>query len=89
MKDEDLIDYESFAVETVGDIGNKTNFGSMFDMMEAMIEENPNEIRERQLILKEQVVSLTYGLGEDAHRYDDAFSRVMKILESMNDYDRG
>jgi len=87
MRDEDLIDYESFAVEAVGDPGDEMNFGSMFDMMEDMIEENPNEIMERQLILKKQVVSLTYGLGEDAHKYDDAFSRVMKILEHMNGYD--
>ena len=43
---------------------------------------HPDEIQRRQLMLKkEQVVIFTYGMGEDAHRYDDAFSRVMKLLE--------
>lgn len=86
LSDDDVIDYESFVVEAVGDPSDERNFDSMFVAMETMIKEFPDEIKQRQMRLKGQVVGLTCGLGEDAHQFNDVFSRVMKILENVKIY---
>ena len=82
LEKENTIDYESFAVVTHGNSSDDKNFLPMIEEMDTLIRLAPEEIRQRQLILKKNVIPLMYGLGEDAHRFDDAFSRTMKILEA-------
>lgn len=82
VEEENTIDYESFSVVTHGNSSDAKNFLPMIEKMDTLIRLAPDEIRRRQLALKENVIPLIYGLGEDAHRYDDAFSRTMRILEA-------
>lgn len=81
MEDRDTIDYESISFEAIGDPLDETNFDPMFDLMEKMIDEYPEWIEHCQRILEENIISFTYGLGDDAHQFDDAFSHLTKLLE--------
>ena len=82
IEKENAIDYASFAVVTQGNSSEIKNFLPMIEDMDTLIRLAPDEIRQRQLTLKKNVIPLIYGLGDDAHRYDDAFSRTMRILEA-------
>ena len=82
IESKDVVEYESFAVEAKGDVEDEQNFTSMISAMESMILNSPDEIQERQLALKKHVISLLYGVDADAHRYDDAFARILKVLEA-------
>ena len=82
MDNKDTIDYESFVVEVKGNVTDEQNFTPLMNAMDSMIKDSPNEIRERQLRMKENIISLMYGLDGDAHHYDDVFSQTMKVLEA-------
>lgn len=69
----DEIDYRSFVVEVEGGVGN------VRPTLEALLR-NHAEVRRRQLALMRHAPSFSYGVGADAHRHPDAFS---KILESL------
>jgi hypothetical protein len=85
MEDGETIDYESFAIQADGNPADEQNYNPMFDVMEMMIQKHRDKVQEHQLLLKAQVVRFTYGMGKDAYTYDDAFSRVMKLLETYVD----
>mmetsp|Transcript_22200 Transcript_22200/g.46831 ORF Transcript_22200/g.46831 Transcript_22200/m.46831 type:complete len:550 (-) Transcript_22200:408-2057(-) len=70
------IDYRSFVVEVTGGVEN------VRPTIEALMN-NYTEIRRRQLALMKYAPYFTYGMGEDAHKYTDSFS---KILESLRHY---
>ena len=82
MDNKDTIDYESFVVEVKGNVTDEQNFTPLMNAMDSMIKDSPNEIRERQLRMKENIISLMYGLDGDAHHYDDVSSQTMKVLEA-------
>eukprot|EP00804_Cyclotella_cryptica_P013472 CCRYP_005185-RA/>CCRYP_005185-RA protein AED:0.07 eAED:0.07 QI:118/1/1/1/0.66/0.5/4/41/530 len=68
------IDYESFVVEVTGGVKN------IKPVLEALFE-NPNEIRRRQIYLMKYASSFSYGMGENAHRYQDAFYKILQSLK--------
>lgn len=72
----DAIDYRSFVVTVPGGVEN------VRPTLEALLQ-NYTEVRRRQLVLQKVASYFSYGVGGDAHRYPDAFS---KILESLRHY---
>jgi len=70
------IDYRSFVVVVSGGVQN------VRPTIEALMQ-NYTEIRRRQLTLMKYAPYFSYGMGADAHKYPDAFS---KILESLRFY---
>lgn len=73
-KDEE-IDYRAFIVEVA-------SVESVKPAVQALMR-NASDIRRRQLLLRKYAPTFCYGLGGDAHKYQDAFS---KILESLRYY---
>jgi hypothetical protein len=41
---------------------------------------NPAELRKRQLAMMKYALGFTYGMGNDAHQYDDAFAHILKAI---------
>jgi hypothetical protein len=74
------IDYDSFVVKAAGNPKDESNLTSILTAIESILN-NPKELRRRQLNLMSYAPRLTYGLGLDAHKYDDAFSQIMRQLE--------
>lgn len=72
---EDEIDYREFVVEVDGVENVRSTIEGLM--------RNYTEIRRRQLALMRYAPYFSYGVGDDAHRYPDAFS---KILESLKYY---
>ena len=84
FSDVDLaIDYESFVIQCPGNEGDISDFSSLRKTMLRMLEHEPEEIRRRQLQMKEVALAFSYGLGNDAHRYNDAFARIIRAIKSM------
>mmetsp|Transcript_28097 Transcript_28097/g.56732 ORF Transcript_28097/g.56732 Transcript_28097/m.56732 type:complete len:707 (+) Transcript_28097:97-2217(+) len=72
------IDYESFVVQIYGGVKN------IKPTLEALME-NQTEIQRRQLELGKVAKYFTYGAGEDAHVYEDAFSMMLEsVIYSLN-----
>eukprot|EP00584_Thalassiosira_punctigera_P025694 CAMPEP_0172557006 /NCGR_PEP_ID=MMETSP1067-20121228/70855_1 /TAXON_ID=265564 ORGANISM="Thalassiosira punctigera, Strain Tpunct2005C2" /NCGR_SAMPLE_ID=MMETSP1067 /ASSEMBLY_ACC=CAM_ASM_000444 /LENGTH=506 /DNA_ID=CAMNT_0013345967 /DNA_START=356 /DNA_END=1876 /DNA_ORIENTATION=- len=67
------IDYRSFVVAVTGGVEN------VRPTVEAIMR-NYTEVRRRQLALMEVAPYFSYGMGEDAHRYPDAFSKILSAL---------
>ena len=74
------IDYNSFVVRAIGDPNNEADMTPMFRMMEQVLAD-PEEIARRQRNMMKYLTLFTFGLGRDAHRYDDAFAAIMHRLE--------
>jgi hypothetical protein len=74
------IDYDSFVVKAAGNPKDESNLTSILTAIESILN-NPKELRRRQLNLMSYAPRFTYGLGLDAHKYDDAFSQIMRQLE--------
>lgn len=79
--DDIAIDYDAFVIECPGNQENETDVSSLRLTMEDLLLNRPDEIRRRQLEMQRVAVSFSYGLGEDAHRYEDAFSRIIRTLK--------
>ena len=80
------VDYDSFVVSALGNISNELDMTPMFDAMESVFN-NPQELHRRQQNMMRLVTKFTFGLGPDAHRFDDAFSLVMVELKKyMHSY---
>ena len=83
---EDLeIDYESFVVEIPIDVKNQENVSGIIKAMESILAD-PAELRRRQLAMMRYAVAFTYGMGKDAHQYDDAFAHILKALRYYLDH---
>ena len=79
------IDYRSFVVTAEGNTGeNQSNMTALFEAMESVLKD-PVELRRRQLNMMKYATQLTLGVGLDAHKYDDAFSGMLKLLELYKD----
>jgi hypothetical protein len=74
------IDYDSFVVRALGNVADETNVSSILTTMEEILAD-PQEVARRQRNMMAVAPLLTFGLGQDAHVYDDAFARIMRILE--------
>lgn len=79
------IDYESFVVECPGNPANESDVSSIRQTIEDLLLHRPNEIRERQLAMQKIALSFTFGMGEDAHRYEDGFARMVRALRFTTD----
>jgi hypothetical protein len=83
------VDYESFVVQCPGNVTNQEDVSSLRMTMLDLLENKPDEIRQRQLNMKEYAMAFSFGLGEDAHRYNDAFARIVRVLKQyIDDLDR-
>lgn len=65
------IDYESFVVEVPENVTN------IKPTLEALLAD-PSELRRRQENMAKYAPLLAYGMDKDAHKYDDAFLRIVK-----------
>jgi Exostosin family len=77
------VDYDSFVIQCPGNEGDLSNFSSLRETMLRMLEQEPEEIRQRQLQMKKYALAFTFGLGNDAHRYNDVFSRIIRAIKSL------
>ena len=77
--DELAIDYSSFVVEAPGNIEHIRDTSSVARKMEELLADR-EELKRRQLQMKEYALLFTMGVGEDAHRYEDEFARIIRTL---------
>mmetsp|Transcript_31043 Transcript_31043/g.51282 ORF Transcript_31043/g.51282 Transcript_31043/m.51282 type:complete len:157 (-) Transcript_31043:1-471(-) len=78
------IDYDSFVVTYPGKENYNANFSAAGPTVEALMA-NTTELRRKQVNLMKHAPMFSFGLGHDAHIYDDAFHR---ILLAMGHYHR-
>ena len=78
------IDYRSFVITAPGNASNQSDMTALFDAMISVLKD-PKELRRRQLNMMKYATRLTLGVGLDAHKYDDAFAGVLKLLELYKD----
>lgn len=74
-----LIDYNSFVVRVPGNRRKKRKFSAVQTVVEELLA-NPQKLKQKQLRLMENAPKLAYGLGLDAHKYDDVFHRILKAM---------
>ena len=76
------VDYRSFVIVAHY---NSSNQDDMTPLMDEMLEvlQNPVELERRRQAMSEYAVRLFYGLGRDAHVYNDAFSQILYQLEGQ------
>jgi hypothetical protein len=79
------LDYEAFVIQAPGNESDERDVSSILKVMEEMLLHQPEGIRRRQMLLKDAAIAFTYGLGEDSHRYNDAFARIVRALQSHVD----
>lgn len=77
------LDYESFVVRVPGNPNQETNLTGMLDAMHQLLVHHSDVIHKRQVALTKAAPALTFGLGHEAHQYDDAFRRILYILQGM------
>jgi hypothetical protein len=68
------IDYVSFVVEVTGGVTN------VKPVLEALLK-NSTEIRRRQINLMKVATTLSYGMGGNVHKYNDAFHKILQSLQ--------
>ena len=82
------IDYRSFVITAKGKVGaeeeNQSDMRPLFEAMESALKD-PSDIRRRQLNMKKYATRFTLGVGLDAHKYDDSFAGILKLLELYKD----
>jgi Exostosin family len=77
------VDYRSFVVECPGNITHPEDMSHIVrDCIEPFLL-NPIEISRRQRSLRRAVISTLYGVGDESHRYNDAFSHLVHALERI------
>ena len=76
------IDYKSFVVRIPSNPYNMTDMSHIMPYLENLLL-NPSEILQRQIALQYYAPLLTWGMGNDAHLYEDSFT---ELLKSLKDY---
>ena len=80
--DEEIeVDYEAFVVQCEGNEQDERDVSCLRKHMLELLKNRPDEIRRRQLNMKKAAIAFTFGMGSDAHRYNDAFARVIRGLK--------
>jgi hypothetical protein len=80
------IEYESFVVTIpIDHVNDPNNVSGILRTMESILAD-PLELRRRQLAMMKASVAFTYGMGKDAHQYDDAFAHILKALRYYLDF---
>ena len=75
----DEIDYKSFTVQVEGNYSVHTDMSHVTPALEAFLSDTEG-LKRKQEALRETVVKFLYGVGPDAHRYDDAFAHLIRSL---------
>ena len=75
------IDYESFAVRIPMEIDPPTSLSIVHQTISEFLANRTDEIRERQQNMRPYGLAFSFGLGRDAHRYDDGFARIVRQLK--------
>ena len=79
------LDYESFVVACPANEKNESDVSILLRTMKEWIENRPEDIRVIQERLRQAALALSWGIGPDAHQYDDSFRRVIRILRRYVD----
>ena len=82
----DIIDYRSFVVECPGNHTHPEDMSHIIPTcIEDLITNHPDIIQQKQEALRKVVLKVLYGVGPDAHRYDDAFAQLIRSLRHYLD----
>jgi hypothetical protein len=82
----DTIDYPSFVVDCPGNYTHPSDMSHIVPTcIEDLISNHPEIIKQKQNALQKSIMKLLYGVGPDAHVYDDAFAQLIKSLRHYLD----
>ena len=77
----DTIDYSSFVIECPGNYTHPSDMSHIVPAcIENLISNHAEIIKQKQDALQQSVVKVLYGVGPDAHVYDDAFAQLIRSL---------
>ena len=79
------IDYRSFVVRVPGNIHNISDMSHILPYLESEVLSNATLIREKQIALQKNAPLFAWGMGDDAHAYEDAFTELLKVLKQYAD----
>jgi Exostosin family len=80
----DAIDYRSFVVECPGNATHPQDMSHIpkcLDDWLLLLPENSKILQQKQEALQRDVVKVLYGVGPDAHRYEDAFAQLIRQIQ--------
>ena len=75
------IDYKSFVVRVPGNVHNISDMSHILPYLENNILNNATLLRQMQLSLMKYAPLFSWGMGSDAHVYEDAFTELLKVLK--------
>jgi hypothetical protein len=81
----DAVDYRSFVVQCAGNLTHPEDMSSIPHCLDDILLADPAIIQQKQRALQRNVVKVLYGVGQDAHRYDDAFAQLIRQLRMYLD----
>jgi hypothetical protein len=89
----DLVDYSTFTVECPGNISDHGDFSILIRTLDSLLAEHTilegqrskSQLEMKQEALKRSVTSFLYGVGPDAHRFDDAFAQLIRSIRAVLD----
>ena len=73
------IDYDSFVVRVPGKHRRHNDFSEVEAAIEKLLA-NTTELQRRQVHLMENAPKFAFGLGIEAHKYDDMFARILRAM---------
>jgi hypothetical protein len=76
------IDYRGFTVEVEG---NLTVHDDLSHVAHTLEELSKSALHQKQVAMSKAAVSFLYGVGPDAHRYEDAFAHLIRSLRTYLD----
>ena len=63
------------------EIDPPTSLSIVHQTISEFLANRTDEIRERQQNMRPYGLAFSFGLGRDAHRYDDGFARIVRQLK--------
>ena len=79
------IDYESFVLECPVNMRQPRDFSLIRKTVEEYLVNRTDDIRQKQLNMRQYALAFSIGLGQDAHRYDDGFARLIRQIKHYLD----
>jgi hypothetical protein len=80
----DAIDYHSFTVQCPGNETHPEDMTGSVSCLETTLADEAL-LLSKQVALRREMVKVSYGLGPDAHRYEDAFAQLIRQLRKYVD----
>ena len=78
------VEYESFVVECPGYSQDHRNMSNAKSCMEQLMLDQ-TALKKKQLAMKKWSISFRYGVGTDAHQYEDSFALIIRSLREYLD----